>query len=275
MKKNMMFGMIIIVFLGGLFLEKKIKGRDVAIYLDDEYSNSFPKKGEAVFKEAKCDDKVNVSWNNETWELSISNLDKKVKCNLYFVKSIYNFDYTGTEEIFTAPVTGTYKLEVWGAQGQSNLLTTPVTTGGYGGYASGLVTLKADDTIYINVGQKGRSYIKSYNGGGFGQLSGGGATHIATKSGLLSSLENNKSNILIVAGGGGGNDTSRSIIPSGGGFIGVNGENTIAGSQKVCKIILIIMVLLVRVEIVFLILPLMTLEVVAAEVFMVALVALL
>ena len=28
-----------------------------------------------------------------------------------------NFDYTGGIQTFTAPDTGTYKLEVWGAQG--------------------------------------------------------------------------------------------------------------------------------------------------------------
>lgn len=30
---------------------------------------------------------------------------------------VWNFDYTGAVQTFTAPRDGTYKLEVWGAQG--------------------------------------------------------------------------------------------------------------------------------------------------------------
>ena len=45
-----------------------------------------------------------------------------------------------------------------------------------------------------------------YNGGGqanYGAGTGGGATHIAKVSGLLSTLSSQTGNILIVAGGGG------------------------------------------------------------------------
>ncbi len=31
----------------------------------------------------------------------------------------YEFDYTGAEQVFTAPADGVYKLQVWGAQGGS------------------------------------------------------------------------------------------------------------------------------------------------------------
>ncbi len=63
-------------------------------------------------------------------------------------------------------------------------------------------------TLYINVGG-----INRYNGGGnYGYAGtegcyagiGGGATHIATTSGLLSTLSSNQTSILIVSGGGGG-----------------------------------------------------------------------
>ena len=42
-----------------------------------------------------------------------------VKCNLYFYsgQTVFDFDYTGDEQTFTAPISGTYKLEIWGAQG--------------------------------------------------------------------------------------------------------------------------------------------------------------
>ena len=150
----------------------------------------------------------------------------------YTGDTVFNFDYTGAEQTFTAPVSGTYRLETWGAQGYGNWLSTPKTIGGYGGYSTGIIAMQKKNIIYLNIGGSGNNYINAYNGGGYGQLSGGGATHIARKMGQLSSLENTADNILIVSGGGGGNDTSNDIIPSGGGFRGVNGYNTIAGGQK-------------------------------------------
>ena len=129
----------------------------------------------------------------------------------------WTFDYTGGEQTFTVPLSGTYKLETWGASGGT---VDTSYYGGYGGYSKGNVTQTKGNTMYINVGGQGTGATKSgesltggYNGGGdvtgsstvnHITASGGGATHIASLSGLLSTLENNKSNIFIVSGGGGG-----------------------------------------------------------------------
>ena len=69
-----------------------------------------------------------------------------------------SFAYTGTVQTYTAPVTGTYKLEVWGAEGSVK-----------GGYSSGTITLSAGKTVYIYVG--GKNSDGSY-------LNGDGATDI-------------------------------------------------------------------------------------------------
>ena len=65
------------------------------------------------------------------------------------------------------------------------------------------------------------------------QSNGGGATHIALKTGLLSELSNDISDVLIVAGGGGGAlDTGTSA--SGGGIAGGDpsyGGSTISGKS--------------------------------------------
>ena len=76
--------------------------------------------------------------------------------------------------------------------------------------------------MFIEVGGQGKhvneldaskTITGGYNGGGtawrntpdlHGVATGGGATHIAKKAGLLSSLSSSQSDILIVAGGGGG-----------------------------------------------------------------------
>ena len=182
---------------------------------------------------------------------------------------VWDFDYNGTdgsdgsERILDVPCDGYYKLEVWGAQGGST-----GRAGGYGGYSVGVVDLNKSETnkLYIQVGGKGTNspnrgaYIVNggYNGGGKGRRSGdngaitgynggGGATHIATVSGLLKDLEQYKgtlddtetyyksNEILIVAGGGGGgdyyditantaNDYSECLDMDGGGFKGVAGH---------------------------------------------------
>ena len=130
----------------------------------------------------------------------------------YGLSFIREYNYTGSIQSFTAPVTGTYKLEVWGAQGGGwgNHINPP------GGYASGYKKLTKGDILYIVVGGKGYdvdhySDGTSYNGGGTGNLSqneiygGGGATHIATRPGCLKDLSEYKSTVLIVGGGAGSN----------------------------------------------------------------------
>ena len=157
----------------------------------------------------------------------------------YTGDTVFNFDYTGAEQTFVAPVSGTYKVELWGAQGG-----TLEHEGGLGGYSVGYTKFNANNIKYINVGGQGShgNYHKSeigyggaggYNGGGTGGLAatinesskiyyyvsgsgGGGATHLSNKSGLLKSLNNYRSDIIIVAGGGGGDASWRSAGSAGG-----------------------------------------------------------
>ena len=171
----------------------------------------------------------------------------------YEVGQEFTFDYTGSEQTFTVPCSGYYQLETWGAQGGSVNLTEALN-GGYGGYSVGTINQNKNTTLYIYVGGQGIGATKSgvsldggYNGGGNVNgsttvnhitASGGGATHIALVSGLLSTLESYKGSldssnsyyisekIILVAGGGGGaRDQSNHIEAarwgsggSGGGF---------------------------------------------------------
>ena len=97
------------------------------------------------------------------------------------VGKVWNYDYTGGEQTFTVPTTGTYKLETWGAQGGS---INETYYGGYGAYSFGNIKISQNDKLYINVGGTGKIYeypnvvdkttngnIKAaggYNGGGNG-----------------------------------------------------------------------------------------------------------
>ena len=128
------------------------------------------------------------------------------------------FNYTGGMQTFTAPTTGNYQFDCWGAQGGSGLNTI----GGYGGFASGTYSLTAGQTINIFVGGQGGSYAGpiGWNGGGQGGIdtagqhggSGGGASDIRIAGTSFG-------NRIIVAGGGagGGRDDSTG---AGGGLIG-------------------------------------------------------
>ena len=104
------------------------------------------------------------------------------------------FDYTGNiQTIVLEP--GKYKLECYGAQGYAILNGT----GGKGGYAQGEIIIRKKETLYICVGGLNTGY-----NGGEGDVPGGGATHIARRTGLLKTLVNYKDLVLIVAGGGDG-----------------------------------------------------------------------
>lgn len=130
------------------------------------------------------------------------------------------YEYTGTEKTFTALIDGTYKLEVWGAEGGKAGTATDFVPGGYGSYSVANIHLNKGEKLYINVGGRGtdgQSNVEyaegGYNGGGRGARggragrysgSGGGATSIATESGLISTFGNKINKLLIVAGGGAG-----------------------------------------------------------------------
>ncbi len=68
------------------------------------------------------------------------------------VGGFFNFvTPNGGEQTWTVPETGTYKLEVWGAQGGDALSNV----GGFGGYSSGEISLVQGQVLNINVGGKG------------------------------------------------------------------------------------------------------------------------
>ena len=143
---------------------------------------------------------------------------------------LYDIPFTGALKNVTINKTGKYLIEVWGAQGKD----ASNSKGGYGGYSKGIVTLNKNDVIYVAVGG-----TNGYNGGASAPSNytsssrndyygtGGGATHIATRTGLLKTLSSNVGDILIVAGGGGGGFFSINTSPQawidaghGGGFLG-------------------------------------------------------
>lgn len=127
-----------------------------------------------------------------------------------------DFAYTGTVQEYVVPVTGLYKLEVYGAGA-----TSTRATGKGGGVSIGYKKLKKGTKVYICCGGYVTGGSRAYSGTGYNggggcicdwtnspsyASSGGGATHIAFVSGTLSEIgkETFDKQGLIVAGGASG-----------------------------------------------------------------------
>ena len=163
------------------------------------------------------------------------------------------FNYCGSVQSVTLPWAGTYTLKVYGAEGgQVSGSTSTTYTGGKGGYSTGTIEFAKNAVLYVGVGGKGGSATTNHinvsggwNGGGSVTAhtgvnhfcaGGGGATHIATATGTLASLNNNRTAVLIVAGGGGGgrdqaNHVSAARWGNGGAGGGTSGGGQNPGTQ--------------------------------------------
>ncbi len=187
-----------------------------------------------------------TSWDVDTVSDALNDLYENNSCKigdgiLEFLKQPLVFSYTGGSQQFVVPVSGTYKIELWGAQGGT---TDDKHVGGKGAYVSGEIELKSNQKLYIYVGGTTEDQSGGYNGGGAGGayvnygygLGGGGATDIRLVGEETGDFASLKSRIMVAAGGGGGALYSSStgeawgeVQAIGGGGGGLNGIN---GSYK-------------------------------------------
>lgn len=92
------------------------------------------------------------------------------------------FQYTGSVQEWTVPSNGTYKLEVWGAEGGTNSGNSTAIAG-KGGYSNGTVRLNKDVKIYIYVGGQGGAATSTCGGFNGGGIYSGSKTNITNASG--------------------------------------------------------------------------------------------
>lgn len=128
--------------------------------------------------------------------------------------TVYEFPYTGSVQTINL-WPGTYKLEVWGAEGGYRSSTS---YSGKGGYSVGTLTLTDEETkLFIYSGGSGRTggTAGGFNGGGkrSSYYGGGGASDIRIGQDSLYSR-------VIVAGGGGSDGASNKAGGYGGGTSG-------------------------------------------------------
>lgn len=137
--------------------------------------------------------------------------------------TVWDFPYTGAVQTITLGK-GTYKLEVWGAEGGS--YNTSYASGGKGGYSYGTITLTdKSTTLYVYSGGQGSAYTTStytsQGGGGFN--GGGGAGYCGGGGGGASDIRIGTDSLyarVIVAGGGGGAYSYASTYKAAGGYGG-------------------------------------------------------
>lgn len=152
-------------------------------------------------------------------------MTKSIKTDADFYFLARKYGCTQSVETFTALEDGAYTLECWGASGGFNEFVKNEGKGG--GYTYGsLKNVEKGKQLFVCVGGQGGTGERNqknapggYNGGGdggygvinekgqflYGGCGGGGATHIAFKTGVLKEFANSYSeNLLMVAGGSAG-----------------------------------------------------------------------
>ena len=127
---------------------------------------------------ANCKSSYDVSWEDNT--------------------DYFNVPSDAGIQYWTVPETGTYTIEVWGAQGGDAHSDSP----GFGARIRGDFTLTQGEIIHIVVGQQGLNQTTASSGSNYYSGGGGGGTFV------IKTPYNNTASILVIAGGGGGSGYS-------------------------------------------------------------------
>ncbi len=192
-----------------------------------------------------------VSPNNSTWYriryIQEPETTNGIRLDVYnFTGMSWEYAVNSSYYTWTAPLTATYRIELWGAQGKGHD-TLPSRHGGYGSYIAGNISMTKNEKLYFYIGGKPTAYyIAGYNGGGYTQLGGGGATDVRffgattpTAAELLwNSTLGRRSRIMVAAGGGGGGHYSETwgalIGGHGGTILGNPGNRAVWGGHTGC-----------------------------------------
>lgn len=132
------------------------------------------------------------------------------------------YSFTGGDQNFVAPVTGSVFVQMWGASGGSGGTTVGLGWhGGTGGYVEGNVPVTSGDAFRVMVGQGGLNDGQGLSPAayGFGALggvgyagwmgaTGGGLTGLFSGSGAIA--ETSQDRAVLIAGGGGGGSVANS-----------------------------------------------------------------
>lgn len=152
------------------------------------------------------DELPSPSSTNITTTVSYKNINVR---DITYDRNVWNYEFTGYEQVFATPKAGTYKVELWGSEGGAY----SGFEGGKGAYVSGIIDLTRNDRFYVLVGNKtayttGSCYStntnNTFNGSKFGGCGiGGGATDLRILKGNIWYDTHALASRIIVAAGGG------------------------------------------------------------------------
>ena len=154
---------------------------------------------------------------------------KETKTDTIEVENEVNKEFSATGAVQNVTLNaGTYKLQVWGAEGGYGYTSASSYPGGKGGYSYGTLTLNETTNLYVYIGEKGKSGTSSssiktggFNGGGNSGYSrggsGGGATDIRIGQDSL------YARVIVAGGGGGGAYYAKYYGGAGGGTSAIDG----------------------------------------------------
>jgi prepilin-type N-terminal cleavage/methylation domain-containing protein len=147
------------------------------------------------------------------------NVANTVTRTVNVINGIFDYAYTGNYQTFTAPATGNYKIELWGAASESYRESESAWNRSPGNYVSGNINLAQGQKLYVYAGGKGTEATSSssndgagWNGGGSARMGtyggyqigrgGGGATDVRLVSGTWNDFNSLKSRIMVAGGAG-------------------------------------------------------------------------
>ena len=76
----------------------------IGAYIDGEYSKTIPGKNDGyVVDKIVCDNDATASWDNDSWGIVLTNLNKRTKCNVYFETKKSSLNETVTTAMSNNP----------------------------------------------------------------------------------------------------------------------------------------------------------------------------
>ena len=119
------FVSLAVLLVVGLFINNSKSKELLGTYIDGQYSDIMPSKYSGyVVEKIVCDNNTVGEWDYDNWGITLTNLSKKSKCNVYFIKNAIlnnikaSLDTTG--KCPTVNSDGT--VNVTGAESENSLL---------------------------------------------------------------------------------------------------------------------------------------------------------
>lgn len=84
-RKYTLLGLITIIIIVIGLINRSEKFNGIAVYLDNVESTSIPdKNSNYLIDNIICDNDTHATWDNDSWDLIVTNITKKTNCKLHF-----------------------------------------------------------------------------------------------------------------------------------------------------------------------------------------------